>query len=43
MVCFKYCNKRNTNFMKILRKIKLYRFRCTENVFDYKLIQQKNK
>lgn len=29
--------------MKILRKSKLYRFRYIENVFDSKLIPQKNK
>ncbi|MEY4963951.1 MAG: hypothetical protein RLZZ323_1270, partial [Bacteroidota bacterium] len=33
MVCFKYCTKHNTNFMKILRKSQLYRFRGSENVF----------
>jgi hypothetical protein len=42
MVCFKYCIKRNTNFMIILRKRQLYRFRDDENVFDLKLISQKN-
>ena len=41
MVCFKYCSKHNTNFVIILRKSKLYRFRRVENVFDYKLISQK--
>jgi hypothetical protein len=37
MVCFKYCSKHNTNFMKKLRKRQLYRFRVIENVFDLKI------
>jgi|GEM_PF-5899861 len=37
MVCFKYCSKHNTNFMKKLRKRQLYRFRDIENVFDLKI------
>jgi hypothetical protein len=37
MVCFKYCSKHTINFMKILRKSELYRFRDIENVFDLKI------